>query len=303
MTDSSWNDLVDRQRGFINFTPELHAAVARAKVAVIGAGGNGAVLELLARAGFSRFTIIDPDIVEATNLNRLPFGRDAVGMSKVAAWERCLRGINPDCEINAFERPITRNDGPWLTELLRGTALVFLGTTDVEANLVTGRTAARLGVRMIVGPASSGSCIVSTFTHDNGLDVETLGRFGTAATPLEDIDYEALRPLYAKAMAFPGRKGNVTPETWNAQLAGTLPARSCGIFVRLTNAAMALEGIKNVAVLAGLPLVRTSVVAMPEVQVFDPWSGCAYRFNVRTGAIGIPAWPDGTIQWIEQPGR
>lgn len=302
MLNSSWNDLVDRQRGFINFTPELHAALARAEVAVIGAGGNGAVLDLLVRAGFSRFKIIDPDVVEATNLNRLPFGRDAVGMPKVAAWKRCLHGINPGCEITAFKRPITRNDGPWLTKVLSGTALVFLGTTDAEANLVTGRIAAGLGIRMIIGPASSGSCIVSTFTHDNGLDVETLGRFGTAETPLEDIDYQALRPLYAKAMAFPGRKANVTPETWGALLAGTLPARSCGIFVRLTNAAMALEGVKNVAVLEGLPLERTSVVAMPEVQVFDPWSGCAYRFNVQTGAIGIPAWPDGEIRWLERSG-
>lgn len=302
MTTSSWDDLVTRQQGFINFTPELHAALRDARVAVIGAGGNGAVLDLLVRAGFTRFVILDPDIVEATNLNRLPFGRDAVGMHKTAAWEAHLRSINPLCQVEAHARSVCRNDGPWLTELLSGVDLIFLGTTDVEANLATSRIASGLGVRMIIGPASSGSCIVSTFTHDNGLDAETLGRFGTAGTPLEDIDYEALRPLYAKAMAFPGRAGNVTPETWKGMLTGALPARSCGIFVRLTNAVMALEGIKNMAVLRGLPLERTKVVAMPEVQVFDPWSGCAYLFNVLTGAVGIPMWPDGEVRWLHSAG-
>lgn len=301
MMEAYWNELVDRQQGFINFTPALHAALAESNVAIIGAGGNGAVLDLLVRSGFARFIIIDHDRVEGTNLNRLPFGRDAIGMPKTAAWEKYLHGVNPDCEVTVFERPISRNDGAWLTGTLSGVDLIFLGTTDPEANLVTGRVAATLGIRMIIGPASSGSCIVSTFTHDDGLDVETLGGFGTAATPLEAIDYEALRPLYAKAMAFPGRKSNVTPETWSGLLTGSLSARSCGIFVRLTNAAMALEGIKNMAVLRGLPLERTAVVAMPEVQVFDPWSGCAYRFNVLTGAVGIPQWPDGTVRWQVVP--
>lgn len=301
MSGRYWEELVDRQAGFVNFTPELHAALDSVRVAVIGAGGNGAVLDLLVRCGFTRFLIIDPDVVEGTNLNRLPFGRDSIGLPKVTAWERHLRSVNPDCEVTAVSKTIGRHDGPWLYDCLSGMDLLFLGTTDVEANVVTGRIAANLGIRMVIGPASSGSCIVSTFTHDNGLDVETLGRFGTGETALEDIDYEALRPLYFRAMAFPGRQGNVTPETWEGVRTGALPARSCGMFVRLTNAAMAFEGVKNAAAVKGVPLTRTKVVAMPEVQVFDPWTGCAYRFNVQTGAVGIPQWPNGEVRWMDPP--
>ena len=300
MKNAYWEALVDRQEGFINFTPALHKAAAAAKVVILGAGGNGAVLDLLVRAGFTRFVLIDPDTVEDTNLNRLPFGRNCIGLPKVIAWERHVRSINPDCKVAAYQRGITRNDAAWLEETLSGAKLIFLGTTDVEANVVAGRTAADLGIRMVIGPASSGSCIVSTFTHDNGLDVETLAGFGTRATPLHDIDYAALRPLYFKAMTFPGRRANVTEEAWEGMRAGTLAARSCGIFVRMTNAAMALEGIKNVAQLAGLPLVRTRVIAMPVVQVFDPWSGCSYFFNVQTGKIGIPDWQTGELRWEEQ---
>jgi hypothetical protein len=100
-----------------------------------------------------------------------------------------------------------------------------------------------------------------------------------------------------KAMAFPGRRNNVTAKAWEGMRSRTLAARSCGIFVRLTNAAMAFEGVKNIAVLRGLPLERTQVVAIPEVQVFDPWSGSAYRFNILTGEIGIPNWLTGDIAW------
>ncbi len=303
MARTSWDALVDRQEGFVNFTPALHEALAEARVAVIGAGGNGAVLDLLARAGFTRFVLIDPDTVEDTNLNRLPFDQSSVGLPKVIAWERHLRGINPACKVAAYQRGVTRRDGPWLRDALWGVKLVFLGTTDVEANIVAGRTAADMAIRMVIGPASSGSCIVSTFTHEDGLDVETLGRFGTRATPLEDIDYDALRPAYFRAMAFPGRKGNVTPETWEGLRTGAIPARSCGIFVRLTNAAMAFEGVKNIAALSGLPLERTRVVAMPVVQVFDPWSGAAYLFNVQTGKIGIPDWLTGEVRWDSPPGE
>ena len=303
MNSPYWQAIVNRQEGFTNFTPELHAALREAKVAVIGAGGNGAVVDLLVRSGFCRFLIIDPDTIEDTNLNRLPFSRESIGKPKAEAWETHLKSINPDCEIAAYHKGITRHDGAWLKELFSGVDLIFLGTTDVEANLVTGRTAFELGIRMIIGPASSGSCIVSTFTHDKDLTVEKLAGFGTENTPLESIDYPSLLPQYMKAMAFPGRRNNVTAKAWEGMRSGTLAARSCGIFVKLTNAAMAFEGVKNIAVLRGLPLERTQVVAMPEVQVFDPWSGSAYRFNVLTGEIGIPNWLSGDIAWHTPPER
>jgi len=297
MSNSYWQALVDRQEGFTNFTPELHAALREAKVAILGAGGNGAVAELLLRAGFCRFIIIDPDVIEDTNLNRLPFSRKSIGKPKADAWKEFLESINPDCDVAAYHKGITRHDGEWLKKLLDGVDLIFLGTTDVEANLVSGRVAFELGIRTIIGPASSGSCIVSTFTHDNNLSLEKLAGFGTESIPLESIDYAPLLPQYMKAMAFPGRRNNVTAKAWEGMRSRTLAARSCGIFVRLTNAAMAFEGVKNIAVLRGLPLERTQVVAIPEVQVFDPWSGSAYRFNILTGEIGIPNWLTGDIAW------
>ena len=297
MPQSYWNALVDRQLGFTNFSPALHQAICNTRVAAIGAGGNGSVLDLLVRAGFMRFVIIDGDQVEATNLNRLPFSQQAVGVPKTEAWKRHLLAINPECEIALHTRYITGNGAAWLQEALRGVQLAFLGTTDVEANIVAGRLCAQEGIRMIIGPASSGSLIVSTFRHNDGLNVEKMGRFRTEGTPLEDIDYPALRECYAKALAFPGREKNLEAETRDAVLQGHMPARSCGFFVRLTNAAMAFEAVKNVAEMHGLPLRSTQVTAMPLVQIFDPWTGSAYVFDAACARIGIPDPFSGEIRW------
>jgi len=294
---SHWHALVDRQQGFTNFSKELHEAIRLTRVAAIGAGGNGSVLDLLVRAGFTRFVIVDGDLVEETNLNRLPFDQSAVGLPKTEAWKRHLLAINPECEVDIHTRFIKGDNTAWLAQTLTGVGLLFLGTTDVEANIVTGRLCAQKGIRMIVGPASSGSLIVSTFRHDDGLTVETIGRFGTENTALEDIDYSALRGRYGAALAFPGRKKNLEPDVWDAVREGRMPARSCGFFVRLTNAAMAFEAVKNVAEMHGLPLKNTTVTAMPLVRVFDPWTGGAYVFDAVSGRVGVPDPASGEINW------
>lgn len=301
-----WNALVDRETGFRLFSPETLAAVRECKILVVGCGGNGAVLDLLVRAGFTTFGLIDDDVVEETNLNRLPFTRESVGLPKVEAWRAHLTGVNPDASVQGWRKALARHDGAWLTELVRGgewdinakpVDIVFLGATDPEANLVVGRVCAQEHVRMIIGPASSGSWVVGTFVHDDGVTLEGLAGFGTENTPLEDIDYAAIRPLYAKALAYPGRADKLAPGVGAAMREGRLAARSCGIFVRMTNAAMAFEAVKNVAEMRGLPLDGAHVTRLPQVQIFDPYTGCAYYFDAATRAIGIPDWLTGGVRW------
>jgi hypothetical protein len=74
-----------------------------------------------------------------------------------------------------------------------------------------------------------------------------------------------------------------------------------GIFVRLTNAVMAFEGVKNAISLNGLPLLGTRIIAIPEVQIFDPRTGCSYLLNISTGKIGIPDWLTGQVRWENMP--
>ncbi|MBI4958262.1 MAG: ThiF family adenylyltransferase [Desulfovibrio sp.] len=300
-----WDAIVDRQRGYLNFTPELCRAMRGMRLAVLGAGGNGAVMDQLVRLGFEKFTIVDPDVVEPTNLNRLPFGVSQIGYPKAMAWKQYLRGINPECDIIIHQEAIDRKSGPWLAELLAEKDLVFAGTTSLEANIVIGRVCATLKKRMIVGPASSGAWVVSTFTHEDALTLEKVAGLGTEGQELTHIDYQAAAPKFRALTFYPGRAGKYDPDALGAMLGGELEARSCKVFVSLTNAAMAFEAVKNTAVLNGLPLNGTAVTAMPVFHVFDPYSGCSYYFNAQTREIGIPDWLTRDIRWHpcpEEPG-
>lgn len=292
-----WNAIVNRQTGFLNFTSELNAAMRETVVVAVGAGGNGVVLDHLVRIGFERFLLVDPDVVEDTNLNRLPFTAAEIGLPKVQAWERYLKAVNPGCQVEAHQHAVSRRDGPWLKELLSKADLAFLGTTDLEANLVVSRLCAGLRLRMIVGPGSSGAYVITTFVHDNDLTFEKIADYGTEHLALADIDYPSLVSKYQALSFYPGRKRKLYPPVREEMLAGRLSARSCKIFVSLTNAAMAFEAVKNVAVMRGLPLEGTKVVAMPVLHIFDPYSGCAYYYHFLNREIGIPNWLTGEVSW------
>ncbi len=298
-----WDAIVDRQIGFLNFTPELVSAMRQTVVAVLGTGGNGVVIDHLARIGFEKFILVDPDVIEDTNLNRLPFTTAEIGQPKVCAWKSYIRAINPNCLISIHQHAVCRQDGPWLKKLLAGADLAFLGTTDLEANLVISRVCAGLGLRMIVGPASSGAYIVSTFVHDDDITFEKVAGYGTEHLELTQIDYQSLIPKFQALSFYPGRSRKLYPQVRQEMLAGRLSARSCKIFVSLTNAAMAFEAVKNVAVMRGQQLEGTKIVAMPVFHIFDPYTGCAYYYHILKREIGIPDWLTGEIHWLPYSGE
>lgn len=73
----------------------------RAHVCLFGVGGvGGAAAEALVRAGIGKITLVDPDTVAASNLNRqLVATQETVGMPKTAAAERRLHAIDPNCTV------------------------------------------------------------------------------------------------------------------------------------------------------------------------------------------------------------
>lgn len=292
-----WEQIVDRQQGIINFTEDLIRAIGRTRILVAGAGGNGAVLDFLLRVGYRRFVIIDFDVVDATNLNRLPFGPEDIGKVKTEAWKQYLRKLNPRCSVDAHCRRVTRYDEKWLEELIAEVDLVALGMTDVEANFLISRVSHRLRKRMVVGPGTSNCWAVSTFTHTGNISLERVAGFGTEDMDAREIDYEALLPKYMRIYMFPGRTEKLYPETLQRVRSGEIPPRNCKIFVSMVNAASCWEMVKNTAVMNGISLEGTKVVEFPIIQVFDPFKGSAYYYDARKDRIGIPNWMTEKIRW------
>lgn len=80
-------------------------ALAKTHVIVVGTGGVGSwCAEALVRTGIGHLTLVDSDLVCASNVNRQLMATAAtIGEPKVTALARRLREINPTADVSAVE--------------------------------------------------------------------------------------------------------------------------------------------------------------------------------------------------------
>jgi molybdopterin/thiamine biosynthesis adenylyltransferase len=94
----------DRQ-GFLG--PKSGEILDRTRTAVIGLGGGGShINQQLAHLGVGTLVLIDPDIIEGTNLNRLVGATEedvARSNPKTLTAERLVRGVNPWARITSYK--------------------------------------------------------------------------------------------------------------------------------------------------------------------------------------------------------
>lgn len=76
--------------------------ITQAHALVIGAGGLGSpVLMYLASAGVGRITVIDPDTVDLTNLQRqIAHGMDRLGTPKAESAAHSMAQLNPEVKVH-----------------------------------------------------------------------------------------------------------------------------------------------------------------------------------------------------------
>ncbi|OTA17143.1 QbsC [Xenorhabdus vietnamensis] len=91
----------DRQQVLQQVGKSGQARISSAKILVIGAGGLGSpVLQYLCGAGVGTLVVVDPDVVELTNLHRQPlYNESLVGLAKVDAAKIALNKLNPEVEV------------------------------------------------------------------------------------------------------------------------------------------------------------------------------------------------------------
>ena len=101
------------------------AALKRARVLVIGAGGLGApVLLYLAAAGVGTLGVIDDDAVALSNLQRqVIHGTPEIGEPKVASAAAAIRRLNPHVAVETHA-----------ARLAAGNALELIGRYDIVAD-------------------------------------------------------------------------------------------------------------------------------------------------------------------------
>jgi molybdopterin/thiamine biosynthesis adenylyltransferase len=101
--------------------------IAGRGVLVVGAGGLGSpVLSVLAKSGVGRFTLVDDDVVEASNLQRQTlFSEGDVGALKVEVAAHKLRALGAAVQT-VVDRLVPEN----ALELVSGHALVIEGADN-----------------------------------------------------------------------------------------------------------------------------------------------------------------------------
>lgn len=109
-------------------------------VGLVGCGGTGsASAPQLAHLGVATFTLIDPDRVETTNLNRL-FGASPndVGRPKVEVTKRLIKAINPDAQVQTLQADVVEAD---IAPRLTGLDIIILCTDSHASRAVVGQLA------------------------------------------------------------------------------------------------------------------------------------------------------------------
>lgn len=88
---------------------EHHCALKNAHVAVVGIGGVGSHAAVaLARTGIGTLTLVDPEKVALTDINRQIWANHStVGKNKTAVADKCLKAINPDLRLLLRASPLT----------------------------------------------------------------------------------------------------------------------------------------------------------------------------------------------------
>ena len=79
--------------------------LTRVQVGVIGVGGVGSwSASALVRSGVKKITLVDPDIIVESNINRQCHADyDNLGKPKIVAMEEMLRRINPSVEVTGYD--------------------------------------------------------------------------------------------------------------------------------------------------------------------------------------------------------
>jgi adenylyltransferase/sulfurtransferase len=137
------------------------------RVAVLGAGGLGSpALLYLAAAGVGTIAVIDPDVVDTSNLQRqVVHGVDDVGRLKVDSAAEAMARVNP--LVDVVRHPVRLDSSNALT-LLDGYDLVVDGTDNFATRYLVNDACVVLGIPYVWGSVFRFDGQVSVFWGRSG---------------------------------------------------------------------------------------------------------------------------------------
>ena len=123
-------------------------ALAASHAVLVGLGGIGSpVLQYLAAAGVGRLTLIDDDIVSASNLQRQTiYAEDDIGRPKADAAAAWVHRFDPALTVTAHRQRLTRDNA---VSLLTGAGVVIDGSDTFATRLAVSDACVAAGVPLV----------------------------------------------------------------------------------------------------------------------------------------------------------
>jgi tRNA A37 threonylcarbamoyladenosine dehydratase len=117
-----------------------YSNLVSARVLLVGVGGVGSyAAEALVRAGIGNLTLIDGDVVQASNINRqLHALTTTIGLPKVAVMAERLLLINPALPVSSRQLVVTPEDIPQLLAEPYDLVLDAIDSFDAKLALISG---------------------------------------------------------------------------------------------------------------------------------------------------------------------
>ena len=111
------------------------AKLKAARVLIVGAGGLGSPLALyLAAAGVGTLGLVDPDVLELSNLQRqVAHATDRLGMAKVESAAQAMRALNPEVTVHTHAVQLRADN---VAALIADYDLVCDGTDNFETRFL-----------------------------------------------------------------------------------------------------------------------------------------------------------------------
>lgn len=159
------------QRNYNTISYSEQIKLLHSRVAIIGCGGlGGSIVELLARLGIGKLTLVDGDVFSENNLNRqLLCSEENISRGKAEAAAERIKQINPNIRTRTYSRFI---DSVNIHEIIQETDLAVDALDNISDRFVLEKACQKERIPFIHGAVEGLNGQVSTiFPQDKGLEL------------------------------------------------------------------------------------------------------------------------------------
>ncbi|WP_295722260.1 HesA/MoeB/ThiF family protein [uncultured Methanobrevibacter sp.] len=184
-------EIVSRQMSIV--TKSQQERFKESKITVVGCGGiGGSAIEMLARMGIGKLTVIDKDYFDFSNLNRQLFSStDVLREDKAKVVKDKLRLINPYIEVEAKIEEINENN---ISEL-KDSDIIIDALDNLVTRVILSRFAKENNIPLIHGAINGTLGQMTVFDKESTKSYEELFAIPSKGKELTDDVKKEIKSL------------------------------------------------------------------------------------------------------------